>query len=138
MFVLSQLKRLLISLLFSRFARPIRFGVIGSLATLTHLLVALFCHSIFGFYELLANVIAFVFAVPVSYFGHRYITFGTEGSAIKFFVTSTTIFLLNNTLLLAMLELLQTRGALAIGLALLASPILMFIISQYWIFKRND
>ena len=115
-----------------------RFGVIGLLATAVHLLVASLCFLVGGLQELPANILAFAVAFPVSYFGHRYFTFRTAGSAIRFLMVSGASFVANNTILVALLEILELEGVYAITAALVLTPVMVFLLSRYWVFGNND
>lgn len=115
-----------------------RFGVIGLVATAVHLIAASACVVVGEVQELPANILAFCIAFPVSYFGHRYFTFRTAGSVMRFLMVSGASFVANNTILVALLELLQLEGVYAITAALVLTPIMVFLLSRYWVFGNND
>lgn len=116
-------------------ARPLRFIVVGGVATLTHLAVATtLILTIPTILPYLANLCAFTVAVVVSYLGHRHITFATRGSMLKFSAVSIGGFALNNMILAAGLHW-QFPPIAAVAIATLCVPVLTYIASALWAFK---
>jgi len=59
------------------FLQMIRFGSVGGLATVFHVIVAVLMRDAFGVSPLQANFAGFCGALFLSYVGHAYLTFGT-------------------------------------------------------------
>lgn len=111
------------------------FGV-GVLATLVHLSVAGLVLLINKeTYPIHANIIAFAFAFPVSFFGHKYITFKSKSNPNKFLVVAIINFILNNGALLAIIEISNISGYLSIILATFSTPAVTYVLSRLWAFK---
>lgn len=120
-----------------RTSQPLRFLLIGALATLTHLACAL--ALAWGVPELsvyLVNGAAFAVAFLVSFYGHTYVTFRRGGSMAKFLLVALAGFGLNNLLLLG-----GKRAGLAEELALVLAiglvPVFTYIASSLWAFSAN-
>ena len=119
-----------------------RFIVVGTLAAATHFMVVLVLVR-FGWAPLLANVIAFVIAFQVSYFGHRGWTFQSQQTQHRrawprFLAVASCGFTLNESLyyLLLRYSLLPYWLALAIVLILVAG--LTFLSSRAWAFRQRQ
>ncbi|MFV3413762.1 GtrA family protein [Pseudomonas nitroreducens] len=118
-----------------------RFGVVGICATALHIGVvwSLITHTAMP--ALLANLIAFLCAFGLSFTGNYIWTFSTPGSPgqamRRFFLISLSAFLINSTLLAAILA----SGWLSPRLAAVASaavvPGITFLASRLWGFQRR-
>ena len=87
-----------------------KFVCIGTLAAAVHMsMVALLVPL--GFHPLVANVLAFITAFNVSYFGHRFWTFGNTSrlshitSVSRFWGVAVSSFVINETLFFLFLTL---------------------------------
>lgn len=118
--------------------RPLRFLIVGGAATLVHMLVAALAFAVYPTPSpYAANIIAFLVAFIVSFYGHRHITFQTKGSMLRFLLVATGGFLANNAIL---------TGCLAVGIGDLASviiatacvPVLTYLASSLWAFKSKE
>ena len=114
--------------------QPVRFLVIGGVATLTHLACALALTRAMPEASLYAvNAAAFAVAFFVSFYGHTHVTFRRGGSMMKFLVVAIAGFALNNLLLNGAKRLGASHEwalALAIGLV----PVFTYIASSLWAF----
>lgn len=114
------------------------FGFVGGLATLTHYVVALLCVEYLFINIYLANPIAYLTAVSVSFFGHSIFTFKkevTKQRASKFVVVSLSAFLLSQ-LLLAFLQLLEFNNhRLDFLIVVFFIPIYTYLLSKFWVYK---
>jgi putative flippase GtrA len=115
----------------------VRFGLVGLVATATHMTVAaVLLWSFPDMPVLLANLIAFAIAFIVSFVGHSRFTFRRSGSPVKFFATSVVGFVVNNLVLVAVLLLTNWRlGAVAV--AALVSPVVVYLLSRHWVFLNT-
>jgi putative flippase GtrA len=109
---------------------------VGGAATLTHLAVALAIVSAHTrVAPLHANLAAFCVAFLVSYLGHRYFTFKAPGAPVRFLAAALLGLLVNNVVLVALLAA-GLSDRLAIGVAALAAPGVVFLVSKFWVFSR--
>jgi putative flippase GtrA len=118
------------------------FGVIGISALLTHfLLVALLVPQ--GLQPLQANVLAYLLAFQVSYWGHRQKTFAAGHLAHRqtlprFFVVASLSFLLNETLYFLLLHFTALDYRVALLLVLFAVALVTFVLSRHWAFAQAN
>jgi putative flippase GtrA len=116
-----------------------RFLAVGSMAALVHLGIAITFISEFRYAPLLANLIAFLVAVNISFWGHYHWTFqsrtGKKQAGIRFFYTNLGAFLINNLVLIFLLNLGVISDIIAVVVANLIIPIVSFTLGRLWAFK---
>lgn len=118
--------------------RPLRFLIIGGAATAMHLIVAASLFSLhFGASPYLVNLIAFLVAFVVSFYGHRHVTFKTHGSMRRFLVVAIGGFFVNNLILMLCLKL-SLGEMLSVAIATLCVPVLTYLASSLWAFKTEE
>lgn len=114
----------------------LRFGLVGGLATLVHLGVAWLSLLTWpAANPFVINLIAFLVAFQVSFWGHARFTFRQQGSAWRFMGVTLGGFTLNNALLWLFLTLGIQSPFLAICLAVFFVPLFVFTASRLWVFK---
>lgn len=118
-----------------------RFGIIGILAALTHYLIAITLthHDIPAAW---ANLIAFVIAFWVSYFGHRYFSFDVgdishQQTLPRFILVAVLGFILNESLLLLMLHFTSITMALGLPFIIILTAVFTFILSRQFAFDTS-
>lgn len=127
-----------VEILNSEVLRPLRFLVIGGAATAIHLTVAASLFSLrFGISPYLVNLIAFLVAFVVSFYGHRHVTFKTHGSMRRFFVVAIGGFFVNSLILMLCLKL-SLGAMLSVAIATLCVPVLTYLASSLWAFKYEE
>lgn len=113
-----------------------RFGLVGGLATVTHLGVAWWLlYAWPALSPFLVNFGAFVIAFQVSFLGHSRFTFRQKGSAVRFLVVTLSGFAINNTLLWLFLMAGVKSGFVAICLSVVLVPLFVFAGARLWVFK---
>ena len=115
-----------------------RFGLVGVAATMVHFLVAVGLNWL-GMALLVANLIAFVFAFQVSYWGHSKWSFGGHGlsrsrSMFRFFTVSVVGFLINEALLFLLQANTDLAPEILLGIVLSVVAFLTFAASKFWAF----
>ena len=125
-----------------------RFGVVGIFATIVHYIVAILSVEAMGFVPLIANVIAFGCAFPVSFIGHLYWTFReqTDGHSaddrrqywIKFFATALTGLAVSQIVVFMLADLLEVYHRIAFAAALVLAPATVFLLSKFWAFRSTS
>lgn len=120
--------------------RLAHFGITGGIAALVHLVVAVILVSKLDLAPLIANIIAFLAAFSVSFYGHSRWTFRDINSSanktlIKFFITASISFILNETMFAYMLSKHQIPYYFSLIIVLAMVSTITFIISRYWAFK---
>ncbi len=118
-----------------------RFGVIGVLAAITHYCIAITLTNK-GMPAAWANLVAFVIAFWVSYFGHRYFSF--EASDVshqqtlpRFILVAVLGFILNESLLLLMLHFTSITIALGLPFIIILTAMFTFILSRQFAFDTS-
>lgn len=116
-----------------------RFGITGTTAALVNFFSVVLIVEYAHLQPLVANIFAFLLAFNVSYFGHRFWTFGHKShgreSLPKFFTISITCFFLNEGLFALLLAKTQLHYTWALIITILIVAILSFVLSKLWAFK---
>lgn len=111
------------------------FAVVGVSATLVHTLIFSILASV-EFSPLVANFTAFCCALPVSFYGNRYLTFKAEGSLTKFIVMSVCGFTMNHTNVWIVTDVLKMNWKYALPGMFIVVPMFSFIISKLWVYRQ--
>lgn len=119
----------------------IRFGVIGVIAAVTHYCIAIFLTDN-RLAAAWANLVAFVIAFWVSYFGHRYFSFDAgdvshQQTLPRFILVAVFGFILNESLLLLMLHFTQISMALGLPFIIILTAMFTFILSRQFAFDTS-
>jgi putative flippase GtrA len=115
------------------------FVLVGLGALATHWVVLIIAVSAAGLHPLVANVVGFLVAFTVSYFGHRELTFAAQDrphrrTLFRFSAVAASMFLVNETLYWAMLSWTTFRYDIASLIVLAAVASLTFVLSKLWAF----
>jgi putative flippase GtrA len=121
-------------------ARIFRFLVIGGSAAAVHWLVVLAVVSQTGMEPLIANIIAFLCAFSVSYFGHKNWTFEARDqahgpAAAKFFTVAVTGFCINESVYALLLKGLHIHYLIGSAVAIVTAAVSTYILSKSWAFN---
>ncbi|RAZ91584.1 GtrA family protein [Mesorhizobium hawassense] len=121
-------------------ARVLRFAAIGGLSTLIYATGALILsdqHS-FGMPAVIASVVAYCTAAVFSYWGHRLVTFMSDGAigfeAARFACATAVGFLLSVGLATVLTDIAGLPPSVPVILACIMVPILNFIILRRFVF----
>jgi putative flippase GtrA len=117
------------------------FGVIGSSAMLTHFLLVTLLVPL-GWGPLLANVLAYLLAFQVSYWGHKHKTFGAahvshRQTLPRFFAVASLSFVLNETLYFLLLRCTALDYRVALLLVLVSVALVTLVLSRSWAFAQS-
>jgi putative flippase GtrA len=124
----------------------LRFGLVGGVATLTHVLIFAAAIELFACPPLLANVIGFVVAVGVSFFGHYRWTFSWPAEAAyalplprlalaRFAAVALLGLVLNSAVVGLVTGLLGLDYVYAIPPMILVVPVVLFLLGKFWAFR---
>lgn len=118
--------------------RIVKFGLIGGLASLTHLAVATAIFELFWRNIFVANTAGFVIAFFVSYFGHYHVTFestsGHKTSLWRFLVTALFGYGVNTVLLAAITYLTGRETPLSLVVTIAFAAASVYLLSKRWAF----
>ncbi|WP_366520774.1 GtrA family protein [Pseudomonas citronellolis] len=121
--------------------RVLRFAVVGSLATLIHILVAWGLITQTAQPAILANLVAFLSAFGLSFAGNYYWTFRRPGrrrrAMLRFFLIAFSAFLVNNLVLAYFLRSQRLPVASSVILAALVIPLITYTLSRLWGFRLS-
>ena len=114
------------------------FGVVGISAMLTHFLLVVLLVPL-GLKPLQANVIAYLLAFQVSYWGHRLKSFDAghlphRQTLPRFFTVASLSFLLNEGMYFLLLHYTPLDYRVALLIVLFAVALITFVLSRSWAF----
>lgn len=116
-----------------------RFGTIGVTAAIVNYLVVVLLVEIFNWQPLIANIIGFILAFQVSYWGHRLWTFSHKQhdlqSLPKFILVAITGFICNEGMFALMLRYTAWPYTISLIVAILVAAVVTFSCSKFWVFK---
>ena len=115
-----------------------RFGGVGVLATVVHILVALAARNVFGVAPLLSNLAGFGVAVLVSYIGHARFTFGTTSSPLPQFLRFVFVAVFGLAVSTSTVWLIDIRLGLSFTIAMISVgflvPVATYVALRFWVF----
>lgn len=116
---------------------------VGGLAGLVHYVVALALHGFAHVTAGVANTAGFLSAFPVSYWGHRTLSFAATAvphrhALPRLFTVSALSFLINQALLLSLLACTGLPLWIALAVVLVAVALLTYALSRGWVFVRRE
>lgn len=114
------------------------FGVVGVAATLTHYLIALSAHELAGISVYVANLLGYITAMAVSYFGHGLLTFRvtlTRVTLQRFVVASVSTFLFSEALLWALESGTTLSSRVTLSIVVVSVPVVSFLLNKFWVYR---
>jgi len=118
-----------------------RFAVVGGLATLTHVTIALAARKLAGLTPLEANLVGYLAAVGVSYLGNARFTFRRAilhgPQFVRFVMVSLAGLALTQGLTWLLVERLGWPFWAGLGVVAVAVPALSFVLQRIWAFRRS-
>ncbi|MFT5698324.1 MAG: putative flippase GtrA [Desulforhopalus sp.] len=121
-------------------ALAVRFGIVGTIATVIHLLVVALLISETSLPTLSANTLAFMTASGLSFTGNYLWTFqspGGPGKAMcRFLFISVSAFSINTLILAALLQTDYLSPFFSAVFSALVVPAITFFASRLWGFKK--
>ena len=115
------------------------FLVVGAAASATHVLVFALVER--RTWPELANVLGFLVAFAVSFFGHRFLSFtdastSAQTSLLRFAVTALAGFATNEAIFVLLYRVFGWPSLVALACGLVLAAAQTFVLSRYWAFKR--
>ena len=119
------------------------FIIVGTSAALVHFCIVLWLVQHQDWQPLLANILAFLIAFQVSYFGHRIWTFSDtdlthKQSLPRFFLIASGSFLLNEVMYYFLLNYTPMPYWLSLGIVLILVAAVTFVSSRLWAFSKAN
>ncbi len=121
--------------------QPFRFGLVGGTATLIHIMVGMACIWM-GIPPILANFLAFVAALSVSFCGHYAYSFRGHPRSIRYALTrflliAISAFSLNELLLVMFLNMTAASPAKSLLMSTTIVTAFTFVLSKNWAFQAK-
>lgn len=120
----------------------IRFGLVGLIATGTHMGVLVLCVEWLGWAPLPSSILGFIAAVLDSYFLNYYWTFktchGHSRTFLRYLAVTLIGLALNTAIMSALLNLLHWWYLWAQLAVLLVVPLSNYLLNRYWTFNANS
>jgi len=118
------------------------FTLIGAAAALVHYIVAVGLESSDLMLPSHANIVGFLCAFPVSYFGHRAFSFSTQKSSHsqafpRFLTIACGGFLANQLLVVSVLRMNILPFWLILAIVMVVVAISTYLLSRYWAFRAQ-
>ena len=118
----------------------IRFVVIGALNTLVDFTIYLLLTRSLGLYYVYSNLVSVAFAGIIAFFLSKHITFQNKEAdhlqqSTKFALVAASVFLLNNTVLFALVHWLNVHDILAKIIATGCVVLWSFGWQRFWVFR---
>jgi len=118
------------------------FTLIGAIAALVHYIVAVALEASALLAPYNANIIGFLCAFPVSYFGHRTFSFSAQKNSHsqafpRFLMVAVGGFLANQLLVVSALNITHLPFWLVLAVVMVLVAVSTFILSRYWAFKAQ-
>jgi putative flippase GtrA len=118
------------------------FTLVGIAAAMSHYVVAVVLESVFNAVPANANVLGFICAFPVSYFGHRRFSFVSHNTQHrqalpKFLLIAVGGFLTNQALVLLLLRFTGLPFWLVLGFVMVVVALSTYFLSRFWAFKSS-
>lgn len=116
------------------------FGVVGVSAMLVHWISVVILVPL-GLVPLIANIVAFLIAFQVSYWGHRIYTFKAHllphnHTLPRFFAVATGSFLINEGMYFLLLRYSNLDYRVSLIIVLVTVAALTFVLSRQWAFSN--
>lgn len=128
-------------MLLERYSKILAFGLVGLTASAVYVLVFSALGDVYQLNSLISTVIAYSIALPVSYFGHRYISFRSKNAMffeITRFLVSQFVGLSICLLITLILNVAFNFGHSISGVvSALAVPCISYVLFKLWVYREN-
>ena len=120
----------------------LRYGIVGGIAALTHIGVLVTAVEAMNQHPTYANIVAFLFAVIISYTGNIAWTFRehpfTILSFLRFVIVTFVGLCMNVAIFFTIVNLLQLHYLVALLLVVTLTPIVTFVLQRSWTFGQSQ
>ncbi|MGE9984213.1 GtrA family protein [Desulfovibrio sp. SGI.169] len=119
--------------------RWIRFGLVGGAATLCYALLGLLFVNAWAMPLLAGNALAYLISFAVSYLGQSLWTFQARGghrAMLPRFAATQAMGLGCNSCIIWLLVRLGLGYELAMPAAVVLTPVFVYLLCKYWVFRR--
>lgn len=117
----------------------IRYGIVGSIGTITHLGILLFLVEIVSLNPIISSSVAFIIVVLISYYLNYNWTFKATAkhfnSLIRYIAVCLVGFSLNTGIMFIIVDILHLWYMLGQIISIIIIPISNFILNSRWTFR---
>lgn len=126
----------------SKFAVPIRYGLVGLLGTILHFASVIALVELAGLDPVIGSALGFILVLVISYFLNRTWTFRAKGQRAGRFLIYTTVSLiglaLNSGIMYVAVYLLEWNYLYGQSLVVVVVPVVNYILNRTWTFPESD
>jgi len=123
------------------YKKIIRFGFIGILSSATYALIFLALKNSYHLPIFSISAISFLAAIPISYFGNRWLTFKSynkiNAELPRFFGVQIINLICTSGLVDVVSNYFKLPTILEIMVAFIIAPIMSFILYEIWVYKQS-
>jgi len=127
--------------LLSRYRKILGFMTFGALAGATYAGVFMVAVDRARLPTFAASVLAFAVAIPVSYFGNRWVTYRSRNvvgpEVVRFVVVQVANLFITSAIVHFASERLALTPAAGVVVAFVAAPIVSFILFELWVYRQR-
>ncbi|MBS3027307.1 MAG: GtrA family protein [Dolichospermum sp. DET50] len=117
----------------------VRYGIVGAIGTITHLLILLLLVEILSFNPIISSSLAFIVVVFISYYLNYNWTFKSTTKhftvLIRYIIVCLSGFTLNIIIMFIVVDVLNLYYMLGQIISIIVIPISNFILNNRWAFK---
>lgn len=122
-----------------RVGRFVRFGLVGGTATLAYAVIAFVLITYAGIDDVVASVLAYAAAIPVSFFGQKFFAFRSAGpmaeEALRFFVVQGANLILAAGIMALVTDVLGFGAIVGIVAVTVTIPVFTYICLSIIVFS---
>ena len=121
--------------------RALRFGLVGVVATATHMVVAIALLKLAGFHPVLANMTAFCVAFFVSLVGQTLFTFRSRLSlviGVRFLLVALISLLVSTLTVWTMGRIPSVTPTLATLSGAFCAPVVSYLFNSLWTYRHRE
>lgn len=118
------------------------FVTFGGLAGLTYAVILVISVDILRIPTFISSMIAFALAIPVSYFGNRWVTYRSKNvlasEAIRFIIVQGINLVLTSGIVHFMVKWFALPTYIGVIVAFVAAPAISFILFELWVYRQHQ
>ncbi len=128
--------------LMEKYRKILGFITFGGLAGMVYAVILVASVDAFGLPIFLGSVIAFALAIPVSYFGNRWVTYRSNNmlasEVYRFLVVQTLNLVLTSVVVHFMIEWFGLPTYTGVIVAFIAAPVISFVLFELWVYRQRQ
>jgi len=122
------------------FRKIIRFGLVGLLSGAVYAIIFLLLKHKLEIPVFWASSLSFLISIPISYFGNRWLTYGSNNKikteALRFFGVQVINLLCTSSIIYILSIYFNLSTFWEIVTAYLVAPMLSFVLYEIWVYRQ--